>query len=162
MPIILLQIEKETQRMKEDTEFRANPAFVLQKEPFVPQKVPRPLLTVDNVVLHSDIRSEQRVPNTTQRECEKSTKRWPKTFSGDLWELKRRAKSWPNTVSILSTRLSQSITTPLSLLRLARGLSLSQYRLTFLLMIACDQSKRNNVLSYCDLEPIKNLISPCA
>ena len=62
--------------MKEDTEFRANPAFVLQKEPFVPQKVPRPLLTVDNVVLHSDIRSEQRAKYDAKRmreEYEKMT-----------------------------------------------------------------------------------------
>ena len=53
--------------MKEDVEFKANPASVLQKEPFVPQKVVRPLLTVDNVVLHSEVRSEQRAKFDAKR-----------------------------------------------------------------------------------------------
>ena len=53
--------------MKEDAEFRANPATVLHKEPFVPHKVDRPLLMVDNIVLHSEVRSEQRAKYDAKR-----------------------------------------------------------------------------------------------
>lgn len=62
--------------MKEDVEFKANPASVLEKEPFVPQKVVRPLLTVNNVMLHSEVRSEQRAKFDAKRmreEYEKMT-----------------------------------------------------------------------------------------
>ena len=46
--------------MKEDAEFRATPASVLQKEPFIPQIPPRPLQAINNFILHSEIRSRQR------------------------------------------------------------------------------------------------------
>ena len=46
--------------MKEDAEFRATPASVLQKEPFIPQIPPRPLQTINNFSLHSEMRSRQR------------------------------------------------------------------------------------------------------
>lgn len=40
---------------------------MLQKEPFIPQIPLRPLLTVDNFVLHSDVRSEQRAKYDAKR-----------------------------------------------------------------------------------------------
>ena len=53
--------------MKEAAEFKAQEANVLHKDPFIPHKVPRPLLTVDNIVLHSDVRSEQRAKFDAKR-----------------------------------------------------------------------------------------------
>ena len=53
--------------MKEAAEFKAQAPLILHREPFVPQKVDRPLLTVDNVVLHSEVRSEQRAKFDAKR-----------------------------------------------------------------------------------------------
>lgn len=43
---------------------------MLQKEPFIPQIPLRPLLTVDNFSLHSEIRSKQREKYDEKREAE--------------------------------------------------------------------------------------------
>lgn len=62
-----LQLEKDAKRLKDEAEFKANPPNVLYTEPFKPQKPNHPLVTVDNVVLHSEVRSEHRAKYDAKR-----------------------------------------------------------------------------------------------
>ena len=60
-PLVLSpQLEEEDQKEKEEAEFRANSAAVLYKVPFIPAKTDHPMMEVSNIVLHSEVRSEQR------------------------------------------------------------------------------------------------------
>lgn len=65
--IIHQQIEEEAKNSKEIAEFKAKSATVLQRAPFAPHKPIRPLLSVDNIVLHSELRSEQRAKYDAKR-----------------------------------------------------------------------------------------------
>ena len=48
------------QKEKENAEFRAKDASVLYKPPFKARPANRPITEVSNVILHTDVRSEQR------------------------------------------------------------------------------------------------------
>ena len=63
-----MQLELEAKKKKEDTEFKAHPASVLQKEPFMPQIPIRPLLTIDNIMLYSEVRENDRKSSVTSAE----------------------------------------------------------------------------------------------
>lgn len=56
------------QKAKENAEFRARDVKILYKLPFKPAKIAQPMTEVSNVILHTDIRSEQRAKFDAERE----------------------------------------------------------------------------------------------
>ena len=53
-------MEEEFEQAKRDQEFKAVEAPGLYDNPFVPKKSTKALTTIENVVLHSDVRSSRR------------------------------------------------------------------------------------------------------
>ena len=53
-------IKEELRRQREGALFKARPAAVLERAPFVPLPSDKPLCEIDNVQLHSDRRAEER------------------------------------------------------------------------------------------------------
>ena len=53
-------MENQQQNEKKEAEFKAKDASILYAPPFIPNKSTKPLTCVENVILHSDVRSSQR------------------------------------------------------------------------------------------------------
>ena len=62
------QLEEVVQKEKEEAEFTASSAAVLYKVPFIPAKTEHPMAEVSNIVLRSEIRSEQRAKFDAERQ----------------------------------------------------------------------------------------------
>ena len=60
-------VEDELRRQREAANFRAAPASVLEKEPFLPAKSEKPLAEVSNFELHSDRRAREREAYEAER-----------------------------------------------------------------------------------------------
>ena len=62
-------MEEKRQQEKEQTEFKAKKkvSSILYGKPFVPEKRRKPLVRVDNFVLHTDLRSQKRHKYDSQR-----------------------------------------------------------------------------------------------
>lgn len=63
-----IQVENQTEQEKREAEFKARDASVLYSKPFSPEKSTKPLTRVDNVVLHSQLRSGLRAKYEAARQ----------------------------------------------------------------------------------------------
>lgn len=57
-----------SQKAKENAEFKAKDADVLYRAPFAPHKPLQPIAEVSNIVLHTEVRSEQRAKFEAERQ----------------------------------------------------------------------------------------------
>lgn len=53
-------MEQQSQQEKNDAEFKAKDASILYSKPFMAEKSSKPLTRVENIILHSSVRSSQR------------------------------------------------------------------------------------------------------
>ena len=53
-------VEDQLRQQREAAQFKANPAKVLEKQPFIPEKADKPLTELSNFELHSDKRARER------------------------------------------------------------------------------------------------------
>ena len=62
-------MEEKLQKEKEEAEFKAkkNVSAILYNKPFIPEKSRHPLTCVDNFVLHSELRSTQRMKYDSEK-----------------------------------------------------------------------------------------------
>lgn len=67
--LLLLQIDKQFQKEKKDSEFKAKDASaILYTRPFSANKSTKPLTRVENVILHSELRSNRRAKYDTDKQ----------------------------------------------------------------------------------------------
>lgn len=65
----MLQIDKQFQKEREEAEFKAGDVSArLYTKPFSPERSKKPLTHVENVILHSEVRSSQRVMYETEKQ----------------------------------------------------------------------------------------------
>ena len=57
-----------SQKAKENAEFKAKDADILYKPPFAPNKPSQPITEVSNIVLRTEVRSEQRAKFEAERQ----------------------------------------------------------------------------------------------
>ena len=60
-------VKEELRKQRQEREFRARPAAVLERAAFVPLPSDKPLCEIDNVQLHSERRAENRVEYEMQK-----------------------------------------------------------------------------------------------